>query len=52
MGFSDIVLFNMNMVNKTMQKEINNYMKEVKNKQIYSFPTSSLGMHKKGDRLL
>ena len=34
MGFSDIVLFNMNMVNKTMQKEINNYMKEVKNKQI------------------
>lgn len=34
MGFSDIVLFNMNMLNQTMQKEINNYIKEVKNKKI------------------
>lgn len=34
MGFSDIVLFNMNMVNKTMQKEINSYIKEVKNKKM------------------
>ena len=30
MGFSDIVLFQLNMVNQSMQKEINNYFKEVK----------------------
>ena len=30
MGFSDIVLFQLNMVNKSMQKEINSYFKEVK----------------------
>jgi len=30
MGFSDIVLFQLNMVNQSMQKEINSYFKEVK----------------------
>jgi len=30
MGFSDIVLFQMNMINHSMQKEINSYFKEVK----------------------
>jgi len=34
MGFSDIVLFNMNMVNQTMQKELNSYFKEVKKEKI------------------
>ena len=34
MGFTDIVLFNMNMVNQTMQKEINSYIKEVKKDKI------------------
>jgi len=34
MGFSDIVLFQMNMVNQSMQKEINNYFKEVKKEPI------------------
>ena len=34
MGFTDIVLFNMNMVNQTMQKELNSYLKEVKKEKI------------------
>jgi len=34
MGFSDIVLFQLNMVNKSMQKEINSYLKEVKKEKI------------------
>ena len=34
MSFVDLVLFMMNMVNKTMQKEINDYIKEVKKEPI------------------
>ena len=30
MGFSDIVLFQLNIVNQSMQKEINIFLKEVK----------------------
>ena len=34
MGFSDIVLFQLNMVNQSMQKEINSFFKEVKKEKI------------------
>jgi len=34
MGFSDIVLFQMNMINHSMQKEINSYFKEVKKEKM------------------
>jgi len=34
MGFSDIVLFQLNLVNQSMQKEINSYFKEVKKEKI------------------
>ena len=34
MGFSDIVLFQLNMVNQSMQKEINSYFKEVKKEKM------------------
>jgi len=34
MGFSDIVLFQLNMVNQSLQKEINSYFKEVKKEKM------------------
>lgn len=34
MGFSDIILFNMNMINQSMQKELNSYFKEVKKEKL------------------
>ena len=34
MSFVDLVLFMMNMVNKTMQKEINDFIKDVKKEPI------------------
>ena len=47
MGFSDIVLFNMNMVNQTMQKELNSYFKEVKKEKIkYDKSSMSKARHK------
>jgi len=34
MSFTDLVLFMMNMVNKTMQRELNDYIKDVKQEPI------------------
>jgi hypothetical protein len=47
MGFSDIVLFQMNMINHSMQKEINSYFKEVKKEKMkYDKSAMSKARHK------
>ena len=34
MSFQDLILFMMNMVNKTLQREINDYIKNIKREKI------------------